>query len=538
MVRRSLFLLTLFAFVLLFSACHEHHDEELRLAYGLAQSQPDSALALLNRINCQRLNEGDKARYALIYVMAQDKSGLDVDSDTLLHFATAYYASRPDDSLYAKCQYYTGKYYMLNDSTEKALNCFNQAIRAARLQHDTLTQCLALNRASVVLRTFKPALAVSYARTAYNLYNKVKDATDENKCYYLLNVAENIYNKDKNAKDIIPLIQKAVEDARLSASRTAMADALQDLSTFYIQIHAFDAALIEGKKSYKYRMTSDASATLALGQAYYFADSIQQAKHFVEEACRLGIKIKNHRTTAYSLLQHIAIKEHDFKLAASYMDSLENFLKRENIKNIKAKDSYYSTLIQREKENAISQSKNQKRIFFLIGAVIIIVLLSIFITLTFFQRKSMAEKLFQIQKQRYMEELKSKNAQISSIRNLLLNNINLTKKLEQVKSKDAKHIRINNEEWNEIEAFLESLDSRFPSRLRRDFPKLTEKDVQFLMLVRLNLSSSSIAEIFHIEEKSVKQRLFMLKDKLEIHNSKISTRDFILNYSNEDIPKK
>lgn len=150
----------------------------------------------------------------------------------------------------------------------------------------------------------------------------------------------------------------------------------------------------------------------------------------------------------------------------------------------------------------------------------------------------MAEKLFQIQKQRYMEELKSKNAQISSIRNLLLNNINLTKKLEQVKSKDAKHIRINNEEWNEIEAFLESLDSRFPSRLRRDFPKLTEKDVQFLMLVRLNLSSSSIAEIFHIEEKSVKQRLFMLKDKLEIHNSKISTRDFILNYSNEDIPKK
>ena len=54
---------------------------------------------------------------------AQGKSGLDVDNDSLLRTAYTYYSAKPNDSLYAKCQYYMGKYYMLNDSSEKALPC-------------------------------------------------------------------------------------------------------------------------------------------------------------------------------------------------------------------------------------------------------------------------------------------------------------------------------------------------------------------------------------------------------------------------------
>lgn len=56
--------------------------------------------------------------------MAQDKSGIDVDNDSLLRNAYNWYNGKPADSLYAKCEYYMGKYYALNDSSEKRFVAF------------------------------------------------------------------------------------------------------------------------------------------------------------------------------------------------------------------------------------------------------------------------------------------------------------------------------------------------------------------------------------------------------------------------------
>ena len=72
--------------------------------------------------------------------MAQDKSGIDVDNDSLLRNAYNWYNGKPADSLYAKCEYYMGKYYALNDSSEKALRCFSNSVKAAKRQNDYYTQ--------------------------------------------------------------------------------------------------------------------------------------------------------------------------------------------------------------------------------------------------------------------------------------------------------------------------------------------------------------------------------------------------------------
>jgi hypothetical protein len=110
--KKVIFLLVFALF--LFSGCKERHNKAIDLAYQLSATAPDSALSILDGIKKARLSKAEMARYALIYTIAQDKSGLDVDKDSLLRTAYTYYHNSSDDSLYAKCEYYMGKYYMLN----------------------------------------------------------------------------------------------------------------------------------------------------------------------------------------------------------------------------------------------------------------------------------------------------------------------------------------------------------------------------------------------------------------------------------------
>jgi len=126
--------------VFLVTGCKDTHNKAIDIAYQLTATAPDSALSVLNGVNQAKLSKAEMARYALVYTIAQDKSGLDVDNDSLLRTAYTYYNNREEDSLYAMCEYYMGKYYMLNNSTEKALKCLFNSIRVAEDFRDNKTQ--------------------------------------------------------------------------------------------------------------------------------------------------------------------------------------------------------------------------------------------------------------------------------------------------------------------------------------------------------------------------------------------------------------
>ena len=78
------FLIAVFAIM----ACTDSRKVEIiRQAEQMMQEQPDSALHLLQGIDRHTLRGEALARYALVYSIAQDKSGLDVTNDSLLRIA-------------------------------------------------------------------------------------------------------------------------------------------------------------------------------------------------------------------------------------------------------------------------------------------------------------------------------------------------------------------------------------------------------------------------------------------------------------------
>ena len=88
--------------------------------------------------------EVEAAHYALVYTLSQDKSGIDVSNDSLLRLAYNHYRTLPTDSLYSRCMYYMGKYYLLTDSAHAAAHCLHEAERAAAASCDTAVQCMAI----------------------------------------------------------------------------------------------------------------------------------------------------------------------------------------------------------------------------------------------------------------------------------------------------------------------------------------------------------------------------------------------------------
>lgn len=120
-----------------------------------------------------------------------------------------------------------------------------------------------------------------------------------------------------------------------------------------------------------------------------------------------------------------------------------------------------------------------------------------------------------------------KDVQLTTMRSYLIRKIKVTQKIEAIQEGKAKNVILTNEDYDEMEAFLNSVDDEFVDRLKHQFPNLTIKDLRLLMLVRLRLPVSVLSTIYHIEEKSVRQKLFLIKSKLGINYEKISTKEFI-----------
>ena len=102
--------------------------EELDWAEAVMEEHPDSALALLDTLDRNRLRtRGAKARHALLYSQALDKNWIDLSTDSIIKPAVKYYARHgsPDDRL--KAQYYLGRIYQNAGDNESAMRCFVNA---------------------------------------------------------------------------------------------------------------------------------------------------------------------------------------------------------------------------------------------------------------------------------------------------------------------------------------------------------------------------------------------------------------------------
>lgn len=104
--RKLLYRILVTILLLLLVGCYNHNSALLERAESIVTSYPDSALNIMDLIDVETLKKSDRAKYALLYTIAQDKSYIDVNSDSLIKIAVDYYDGNVSDLYYQMLSFY------------------------------------------------------------------------------------------------------------------------------------------------------------------------------------------------------------------------------------------------------------------------------------------------------------------------------------------------------------------------------------------------------------------------------------------------
>lgn len=537
-MRRGIsFMILFFVMLSVLVSCYQSHKKELDLAYTLAESKPDSALVFLNRINQGELSDEDMAKYALIYYMAQDKSGLDVDNDSLIRIAYDWYGEHQDDSLYATALYYMGKCFLLNDSMEQAKTCLEKSYSISDSLHNMNLKCLALDKLIEVEEQLAPYKALRYAKDLVKMYESMPNVSIYNKVAAHLRLGENFFFVD-SLKQALNEEKKAYSLAMSVDDNNLLSYVRQNLASTFEEMGEKDSCLLYARRAYDLNGNDRFSCQLMLASVYISVDSINQAFKLLKQAMP---KTAEDRYSVFYFQSQAAMKAQDFKSAKSFSDSAYHYLEDMYRTASKAKISYYSSFLKKESERAKMQGKAevQRWVFGLTVLLCLIIILFVLYAYWSYRKLSLAriaheQEIFsqkqQMMEKLHQEELSHRDVQLSVIRNYLQKKIEVVEKLDSIVPNEGKHIVLSDNDWTELEVFLDSVEDLFVSRLKNEHPNLSNADVRLMMLLRLKLSQKTLASIYCVSEKAIKQKLFLYKDKVGIKNEHFSLRNYIENF--------
>ena len=537
MKRTILYVVLAFIVAPIFVSCYQSHKKELDLAYALVESRPDSALALMKHIDQEGLSKEEMAKYALTYYIAQDKSGLDVDNDSLIRIAYDWYEGHQEDSLYVLCLNYMGTFYLLVDSMEQAKSCLEKAYFISDSLHEMNVKHLVLDKLIEVEEQLEPYKALRYAKDLVKMYGAMPNVSIYNKVAAHLRLGENFFYVD-SLKQALNEEKKAYSLAMSVDDKGLLSYVSQDLASLFEEMGKKDSCLLYARRAYDLNGTNRFSCLLKLTSAYISADSIKQAFAILNEATP---KTAEDRYSIFYMQSKAAMKTQDYRTAKAFSDSACCCLQDMYRTTLQAKINYYTSFLKKESERTKMQGKAemQRLVFALIVLLAVIIISFVLYAYWAYKKRSLAriahEQEIFCQKQQMMEklhreELSHRDAQLSVMRKYLLKKIEVVEKLNSIAPNESKHIVLSDNDWAELEVFLDGVENLFVSRLKLTHANLSKTDLQLMMLLRLKLSQKALASIYCVSEKAIKQKLFLYKDKVGIKNEHFSLRNYIENF--------
>ena len=508
-------------------------------AERIVEQSPDSSLALLSTVDRYSLSKSDRARYGLLFTMAQDKSGVDVDMDTLIRQSYIYYKGEPETKYYGLSQYYMGKYYFLNDSTTECEECFQNVVNNAKKRGDIDLQCLALEKLSRSIVLSNKRLSVIYAKKAVDLYSNQKNAKIANLILYMLNLA-NCYILDNQKDSSFFYLRQSQQYLNRISDNSMPKYVYHSLSRAFYYFNEKDSALFYSRKAID--ETSDIKLMVFYSCCLEECDSLESAERLLRIcSAESNDKLKY---SSYMELCKLSCKRINDKQLSTDIDSLERFADKYMLDLYSQKGKYFEENINQgrqleRQENAV-MVRNGVILFIIVTVLLLAALVYVYLS----KRKTLhAQEIRHIQEhyemelesqrkeKEYLERehkllLESKNKQIALLKNGLFERLELAKKIKDAKGQSS-HIVINDNDWNQLHSLLEGGEEYFVSKLKERYPSLSNDEIQMCMLIRIGLSNEDMANIYCITVNSMKRKLYSFKEKMGITDKNQSVRNVI-----------
>lgn len=196
------------------ACCRNGVTARLREIEGYIQERPDSALAVLQRIDRSRLvRKADAAKFSLLYAMALDKNYIDTTDMSVIDPAIDYYSRHGSADEKLKAYYYQGVIHRNSGRTNDAAVSLHVAERYIPESKDIKAVALLHSMNALIFRdTYNISKFMAHTQEAQKLYELVGDKQQVNICYYDLACGQMGLKNFHAADSLFVLAESALSD--------------------------------------------------------------------------------------------------------------------------------------------------------------------------------------------------------------------------------------------------------------------------------------------------------------------------------------
>lgn len=512
---------------------------KLELVMDLLDVNPDSSYSILNQILLpSKMSQNDYALYCLLLTKAMEKTYCPLLSDSLINISLDYYKKNGNQYLLAESYFYAGRVNEEMQNIMKSIECYLNAI---------------------------------------NLLN------DSDKNYKLLFLCHyylgNLYSEQEFFDDELLIHKKAYYYSILLKDSMSIAYALQSIGTNYLEIGKKDSALIYLEKTLLWIHPSD-SISLAyifnnIGTSYdrlekynlaleyaNRSEAIQPEKEEIYYSYILKGQIFAHinqydsakvyynkslcsdnlytKAASYEGLADVNEIKRNYNQALIYRkkydscrDSIEQRLHTSTVARLQS--IYQNEKLKDENQHLRFLQLEREQEFYKL--CLIFALLILFVAYSYYKYRIKKEAKIQFQQKLLMNQQKE-------VQNAMLMQLETEQKLLLLQQKEivlrenffkrliaalglsfttdkTNHIKLSSKDWNNIIETVNVAFDGFTIRLKKKYPELTDLDIYFCCLLKMNLTINELVAIYCLDKKSIyKKKERIKKDKMHLNDSR------------------
>lgn len=289
--------------------------------------------------------------------------------------------------------------------------------------------------------------------------------------------------------------RKAYRLAMHAGDKSLLSYTSQDMSNVFNDLGEKDSCLYYARQAYEQTDTDRFSCLLTLASAYISTDAAKQAFALLRQAIP---KTAEDRYSVFHMQSQAATGASNFKLSKALGDSANRCLQEMYRTASQAKMTYYSSLLKKESERAKMQGKAEMQQWVFGLTVPLCLAIVSFIAYAYWTYRKRTQihliheqEMYSLKREmtekQHQEELTHKNVQLTVMRGYLQKKIEIVERLYSIVPAKGKHVVLSENDWAELETFLNCVEDLFVSRLKQRHPNLTKSDLHLMMLLRLKI---------------------------------------------------
>jgi hypothetical protein len=538
-------------FVIILSGCVKKTAGDLIVdAVEIASVNIDSANLILNKISDPELLTDDQQyQYNRLKVQHMINYSMKWDSiDSLNNIVIKYCLQKNDTTKLIPALYNAGWISLNMNKADKAVEQYLGLKKIGEEQQSNSVMrhcCYYLSIAYLEKKDNENALFFAKERLNYLEHDTVSKAGG----YYFV---ASLYKQMNEVDSALHYFNNclALYD-KTSVNKYYISHVFNEISDLLLKNDNYKEALRYVELSLQYRSKREDISffNLTKARAFMAGNMTDSAKIYL----KIAIESSDNEYISIIAYNHLADL---FKNDGDYRNAFLRRLSQRDVFESSERSLEYDVMHQKYKEeilknenNELRLAKNEQEILFLsIALVSLIVIVSLWVyVLEDRKRKKNKEQVLReealLAKSQLVENenkiLKKDNELIllkeksAILRESLFRKMAVARKIPSLtkteeNTNSAGKIYMEESDWDELINTTNELFDGFSSLLRKEYPTLSNEDVGFCCLVKINVSIQDLADIYCISKAGIIKKKYRLKKyKFNIHDENISLDDFL-----------